>query len=119
MSGRQPTQSGPVQSTDERDQTGEPALLVWLSRAALGAAIVGVFGGLLPGLAGQGAGDTDSLAFRIGVPLALIGAAIAIMLGAVLAIVLAEGSKPRNTSLASVAVGAFALFLTGALLFSG
>ena len=88
----------------------------WLAAAALLSSVIGVVGALLPALDGQEVGDPDSLAFRIGVPTGLGGAAVAVALGSRL---LMMSSRVRAAPIASVVIGGIALFLTAALVFSG
>ena len=90
-----------------------------LSIAALLSGVVGVFGAVLPALQGQKVGDPDSLAFRLGVPLGLLGGLTAIVIGALVTSRSPNSILSRGVAIASIVVGSIALFLTAALMFSG
>ena len=85
--------------------------------AGLVAGVIGVMAALLPALQGQKVGDPASLAYRIGLPLGLLGGLVAIVIGA-FCISRSRDSAPGR-AIASLVVGLVALFLTAALAFSG
>lgn len=91
----------------------------WLSLAGLAAGLAGIAGALLPAFDGQRIGDPASAAYRIGVPVGVAGALIALGLG--IAGIIRSTRAPVLRSLAVVATtcGGLALLLTAALVFSG
>ncbi len=91
----------------------------WASLAALFAGCVGIVGGLLPAFDGQQIGDPDSVAFRIGLPLGLVGGVVAVALGARTMALLNLSKLVQAVAITALVVGSLALLLTAMLAFSG
>jgi len=78
-----------------------------------------VVGALLPAMDGQKVGDIDSLAFRVGAPLGLLGGVVAVALGVLCTNRATNSVVTRGLAIAAIVAGAIALLLTAALVFSG
>lgn len=96
-----------------------PRRPLWVPVTGLVAAVAGVVGALLPAFDGQRVGDPASTAYRIGVPLGLLGAGLALLVGIWSLARGGESLLHRGVAIAAVALGSIALLLTVALLFSG
>ena len=109
-----PDRPGPPAQTPPAHGAGR-----WLSRAALFVGIVAVIGAFLPAIDGHKSGDPDSVAFQVGAPLGFFGGILAIALGVYCRSRSAIVTSARTVAIAAIVVGAYAIFMTAALLFSG